>query len=250
MEGRIAKNIDINEMSDAFSILDEGLRQLCLADSGVDSLICPRREEIFSLLSVYTRQIEQFNPALGLVGTTDPCEFIIRHILDSLAPLSALVNTRVEQKFPGQFSIADIGSGAGLPGIPLAIVLPDTPFTLIERMGRRTGFLRNTLTTLGLSNVAVEEAEMEKARRGRFAVVCFRAFKPLEPKIFKKLLRLCREGGVLAAYKGRRAKTEAEMAALEQALPELAGQWRLLPCPVPMLDEERHLLLIYNRRYL
>jgi 16S rRNA (guanine527-N7)-methyltransferase len=108
--------------------------------------------------------------------------------------------------------------------------------------------LRNTLRILGLSNVSVEEAEMEKTQRGRFAVVTFRAFKPLEPKMFKKLFRLCGEGGALAAYKGRREKIEAEMAALEKALPAIAGAWEIIPCPVPFLDEERHLLIIRNEK--
>jgi 16S rRNA (guanine527-N7)-methyltransferase len=143
-----------------------------------------------------------------------------------------------------QLSIADVGSGAGLPGIPLAIAMPDIEFTLIERMGRRAGFLRNTLTVLGLSNVSVEEAEMEKARRGRFAVVTFRAFRPLEPKMFKKLFRLCSEGGILAAYKGRHEKITAEMTALEKALPHITGRWEFIPCPVPFLDEERHLVVV------
>jgi len=86
---------------------------------------------------------------------------------------------------------------------------------------------------------------MEKAPPGRFDVVTFRAFKPLEPKIVKKLLRLCGEGGVLAAYKGRREKIDDEMAALETAQKQnKALAWEILPCPVPFLDEERHLVLI------
>jgi 16S rRNA (guanine527-N7)-methyltransferase len=148
--------------------------------------------------------------------------------------------------------IADVGSGAGLPGIPLAIVLQDNRFTLIERKGRRAGFLRGVIKTLNLINVVVEEEEMEKVKPGRFDIVTFRAFRPLEPKMFKKLSRLCPQGGtqggpqggILAAYKGRHDKASAEMAELEKALPHLAGRWELIPCPVPMLDEQRHLLLV------
>ena len=172
------------------------------------------------------------------MGTEDPRELIVRHILDSLAPLGIIYrkcNIR---------HIADVGSGAGLPGIPLAIALPDAQFTLIERKKRRAVFLRNTCAMLGLSNISVEEAEMEKVKPGRFTTVMFRAFRPLEPKIYKKLSRLCGDGGSLAAYKGRHQKIKAEMAALEEALPFLAGQWELLPCPVPMLNEERHLLVV------
>jgi 16S rRNA (guanine527-N7)-methyltransferase len=244
-------------LTDTFHLLSDGLLRLCRNDPDVDRLITPRYDEIFSLLVKYITEIELYNPALSLVGTSDRDTLIVRHILDSLAPLSQLVKHMSQFEHVSQFKhmsqfddktlkIADVGSGAGLPGIPLAIVMPHIEFVLIERMGRRAGFLRNTLTGLGLSNVSVEEAEMEKTQRGRFALVTFRAFRPLEPKMFKTLFRLCGEGGTLAAYKGRREKIEAEVAALETALPNIAGCWEIIPCPVPFLDEERHLLIIRN----
>ena len=235
---------------DSFQLLSDGLSELCRNDSGADRLISPRREEILSLLIKYITEIELSNPALGLVGTNDRQELILRHILDSLAPLGLITQTAAKYNDPAarQLHIADVGSGAGLPGIPLAIVMPDAEFTLIERKGRRAGFLRNVQTALGLSHVTVEEAEMEKAPPGRFDVVTFRAFKPLEPKIVKKLLRLCSEGGILAAYKGRREKTDDEMAALETAWKQnKALVWEIFPCPVPFLDEERHLVVIKGR---
>jgi 16S rRNA (guanine527-N7)-methyltransferase len=225
-------------------ILAEGLLSLCQSDPAIETLIAPRREEILALLAAYIAGIMTHNPVLSLVGTNDPKELIVRHILDSLAPLGIMSSKCTVNR------VADVGSGAGLPGIPLAIALPDGEFTLIERKGRRAGFLRDTLTSLavknsnGLSNVSVEEQEMEKVKPRRFTLVTFRAFKPLEPKIFKKLFRLCAEGGVLAAYKGRRSKVEAEMAELERQMPTQTIRWELIPCPVPMLDEERHLLLI------
>ena len=219
-------------------LLSDGLSQLCQNDSGLDQLVSPRRETILALLEKYLVEIERFNPALSLVGTNDRQELIVRHILDSLAPLGSMLKVGKLSK------IADVGSGAGLPGIPLAIALPHAECTLIERKGRRAGFLRNTVQALGLSNVVIEEQEMEKAQRGRFALVTFRAFKPLEPKIYKKLSRLCTGGGVLAAYKGRREKIETEIAALEKAFPGIGHLLEIIPCPVPFLDEERHLLVI------
>jgi 16S rRNA (guanine527-N7)-methyltransferase len=228
-------------MSDDLDLLSDGLLRLCQSDTFIDRLISPRHEEVFSLLSRYIVEIESHNPALSLVGTNDRQELIIRHILDSLAPLGI-----ISRKFSvdRQFSIADVGSGAGLPGIPLAIVLPDAEITLIERKGRRAGFLRDVQAALNLSQVIVEEAEMEKAPPGRFALVTFRAFRPLEPKIYKKLFRLCADGGCLAAYKGRREKIQAEMSALEEVVPQVIGHWECIPCPVPFLDEERHLVVI------
>jgi len=229
----------VNQVND---LLAGGLLSLCQNDPAIENIIAPRREEIIALLAAYIDIIMTHNPVLSLVGTNDPKELVIRHILDSLAPLG-IISRKCNLSH-----VADVGSGAGLPGIPLAIALPDSEFTLIERKGRRSGFLRNTLASLGdkngscLSNVSVEEQEMEKVKSHRFTMVTFRAFKPLEPRILKKLFRLCAEGGVLAAYKGRRTKIEAEMAGLEP--PSQTIRWELIPCPVPMLDEERHLLLI------
>jgi len=238
---------------DSFCLLSDGLYELCRNDSGADRLISPRREEILSLLIKYITEIELFNPVLSLVGTNDRQELIVRHILDSLAPLGIIAQIIAKYNDPHivrQLPIADVGSGAGMPGIPLAIVMPDAEFTLIERKGRRAGFLRNTQIALGLSHVSVEEAEMEKAQPGRFALVTFRAFRPLEPKVVKKLFRLCGEDGVLAAYKGRREKIENEIAALETARKQDAPfVWEVFPCPVPFLNEERHLLVISNGVY-
>jgi 16S rRNA (guanine527-N7)-methyltransferase len=226
------------------SILSKGVEALWQSDRDIEELIVPRLDEVLSLLTGYIAEIELFNPAYGLVGTRDSGELIVKHILDSLAPLGIikrLLEDTVRQRGKaGTDSVADIGSGAGLPGIPLAISLPQINFTLIERMGRRAGFLRNTQAALGLSNVAIEEMDMERVRPGRFSVVTFRAFRPLEPEILKKLFRLCAGGGILAAYKGRREKIEDEMAEMQK----ITGAWEIIPCPVPLLDEERHLLLI------
>jgi len=230
-------------------ILEAGISSLCQNDPVIENIIAPRREEILALLAAYLDEIMTHNPVLSLVGTNDPKELVVRHILDSLSPLGPLISRKCKLD-----RIADVGSGAGLPGIPLAITLPKSEFSLIERKGRRSGFLRNTLAVLaektgnGFSNVVVEEQEMEKVPPRRFTLVTFRAFKPLEPRILKKLFRLCEEGGILAAYKGRRSKVEAEIAELERQMPNQTIQWELIPCPVPMLDEERHLLLIHSKR--
>jgi 16S rRNA (guanine527-N7)-methyltransferase len=225
-------------MPSADQMLVEGLAKLRESDPDINNLVGPRERAIAALLETYMAEIERFNPAYGLVGAKDRRELVVKHILDSLAPLGII--QRLVNAFPPPHRIADAGSGAGLPGIPLAICLPGAAFTLIERMGRRAGFLRNALAVLGLSNVAVEEQEMEKAAPGRYHMVSFRAFRPLEPRILKGLFRLCAPDGVLAAYKGRREKIEAEMAAAGKAV----GPWEALPCPVPFLAEERHLLII------
>jgi 16S rRNA (guanine527-N7)-methyltransferase len=225
--------------------LEEGLRRLA-EEPDVAALINPRLDTIASLLGRYIDEIERFNPAYGLVAVKSREELVSRHILDSLAPLGIIVKLLEESGGPGRQGngaaagapwIADLGSGAGLPGIPLAIVLPELRFTLIERMGRRAGFLRNSIAVLALDNVEVEEIEMERAGPGRFDLICCRAFRPLDASLLKAVSRLLVPGGVLAAYKGRREAVEAEMA-------PWTGAWDCLPCPVPGLDGERHLLVL------
>ena len=228
---------------DEKDLLSGGIDVLCESDEEIKSLIAPNRGKITSQLENYIKEIEIFNSAYGLVGVNDKNELIIKHILDSLAPLGIINRLLKETNAKNTPQIADAGSGAGLPGIPLAIALPDFDFTLIERMGRRAGFLWNTKASLGISNITVKEEELEKTTPERFHLVTFRAFKPLEPKLLKTLFRVCVKGGVIAAYKGRREKIEQEMAPLKKLLLLECG-WEGLPYTVPFLDEERHLLVI------
>jgi 16S rRNA (guanine527-N7)-methyltransferase len=215
---------------DMYSLLEEGLLKLgfgCKNSIG----------RILSQLTRYIEEIELFNPAYGLVKVKDRRELIVRHILDSLAP-AGIINKIAAG------TVADVGSGTGLPGIPLAICMPDLKFTLIERMGRRAGFLCNVLAVLGLPNAVVEENDMETLARhlpekDRFHLIVFRAFRPLNPLLLKGLFALLLPGGKIAAYKGRRQSIEEEMAGL---LPDR----EIIPLEVPFLDEERHLLLIHS----
>ena len=228
-------------------ILFEGIEALRAADADIDRLISPRGEEVIALLEKYIAEIELFNPAYGLVGCAGTEELIIKHILDSLAPLgiiSRILSDVCMADNSGNFAaqIADAGSGAGLPGIPLAIAMPHCDFTLIERMGRRAGFLWNTKASVGLSNITIEEKDMEKTEGGRFSLVTFRAFKPLEPKLLTSLFKICAKGGAIAAYRGKHEKIEHEMSQFKNS----GTQWQAIPVKVPFLDEERHLLVINN----
>jgi 16S rRNA (guanine527-N7)-methyltransferase len=110
-------------------------------------------------------------------------------------------------------------------------------------MGRRVGFLRNCLALLGLSNTEVEEGEMEKATPGRFSLIVFRAFRPLEPAIVGGLFRLLAEDGMLAAYKGRKDKIAEEMEAIRDLVPSREAH----PLTVPFLEEERHLVVLRKK---
>jgi len=238
-------------MKDKIPKLYEGIEILCKNDNEINSLITPRYNDITLLLVRYINEIEMFNPVYSLVGSNDTDELVIKHILDSLAPLG-IISRLLGNK--GDISIADAGSGAGLPGIPLAIAMPDCQFTLIERMNRRAGFLLNTKAALDLSNVAVEETELEKTNK-TFNLITFRAFKPLEPKLIKTLHKLLAPGGIIAAFKGKKEKTEAEIAQLKinneiltvnnvKKTEVITWNWEIFPYTVPFLNEERHLLAL------
>ena len=257
--------------SGAKDLLAQGIKILRAGDKETDELIAPRAAEIISLLENYIKEIELFNSAYSLVGAADTDELVVKHILDSLAPLGIICRLLDAQNNDHgknnsasaglEYSIADIGSGAGLPGIPLAIVLSDYNFTLIEKMKRRAGFLLNTQAALSLDNITTADCELEtfaqimsphktnSAKRGSavfagFDLITFRAFKPLEPKLLKDLLKIRAKRGIIAAYKGKREKIEAEMTALAGVFKEQKLKWEALPCPVPFLDEERHLAVI------
>ena len=196
-----------------------------------------------ALLNRFCDEIELFNPAYGLVSVKDRNELVVKHILDSLAPIitiKQLLGVRTHQT-P---CIADVGSGAGLPGIPLAIALPGVSVSLIERMGRRAGFLRNTQAVLSLPNLEVLEIEMEKTPPAIADIVCFRAFRPLTGEILKHLFRILKKDACIAAYKGRLHSINAEMLPLSSFLEQQNAEWEAIPCPVPFLNDERNLLLI------
>jgi 16S rRNA (guanine527-N7)-methyltransferase len=218
-------------------LITEGVKALLKSDKDIERLLSCRFEEVISLLNRYKNEIELFNSVYGLTGTNDTKELIIKHILDSLAPLGIL--SRLLDKIENP-EIADAGSGAGLPGIPLAIAMPNCGFTLIERMGRRAAFLCNAKAMLKISNITVEESELEKTQKESFNMVIFRAFKPMEPKLLKNLTCVLKKEGIIAAYKGRLEKTKQEMASFKN----FEHNWETIPYNVPFLEEERHILVI------
>jgi 16S rRNA (guanine527-N7)-methyltransferase len=152
-------------------------------------------------VELYVEELKLYNPRLSLVKTTGDADFFENHILDSLSPLSFFKTLSAERW-------ADVGSGAGLPGILLAIALPDKSFTLIERSRRRSDFLEALVLRLKLENVRVLSQDLERVQE-HFDAVVFRAFRSLAE--FAPLLRgLLKEGGELLAYKGKRDLAQKE----------------------------------------
>lgn len=203
-----------------------------------------RQEQLQSTLLRYIRELETFNTAFNLVKVQNTEELIVRHILDSLAPWKILAEKIDAYCSKGRCVVADIGSGAGLPGIPLACLFlhrnPEVTFTLIERMRKRCTVLENIQAVLGLTNTAVLETEAEKAPADHFDIAVFRAFRPLDRTMLTVLQKRLNGTGILAAYKGKRTAIEEEMQSLGTHTPA----YRVIPVRVPFYHAERNLVVI------
>lgn len=203
------------------SILEEGLAQLDLPFS-VGQL---------AKLNVFLQELERWNKTYGFVKAEGQ-QLIIRHVLDSLSAWRKIAGLARRDQ------VVDVGSGAGFPGIPLAVFLTDSRFTLLEPSAKKAAFLRNIAILAHLDNVEVEEARLEDLER-RFDLVVFRAFTPLHREI-DALRRILEPRGVIIAYKGKRARILEEL--------NEAGlgpkQVRIEAVEVPFLEEERHLVIL------
>jgi 16S rRNA (guanine527-N7)-methyltransferase len=241
----LAPNQAYGKHEDTPTILEAGIACLCGSDPDIAGLFKDRTKALIALLEQYIQEIERFNPVYHLVKVQNRQELVVKHILDSLAPLGILLRFTARRGDGPRMAwrVADVGSGAGLPGIPLAISLSGNEkygFTLIERMGKRAGFLKNTQAILGLPQVTIEAGEMERSPPGRFHLITFRAFRPLDAMLLTALFRLLAPGGVLFAYKGRKESITAEMHRVETCM----GSWERIPLLIPFLEEERHLVVL------
>lgn len=199
--------------------------------SGLDALGLDRR--FVAPLLDYLALLARWNKTYNLTAVRDPAEMVSKHLLDSLA-----MHPFVDRLVESGGALADLGTGAGLPGIPLAMVKPGLRVTLVESAGKKARFMREAVRQLGLRDVRVAESRIEAlAEPGAYAAITARALATL-PLIVELGGHLLREDGVLLAMKGVHPVDEIA------ALP--AG-WRMQashPLRVPGLDAERHLVVV------
>jgi 16S rRNA (guanine527-N7)-methyltransferase len=194
--------------------------------------------------TIFLRLLEAGNKKANLVGDAGPDTVISHHFLDSLSCLKAGAPR------PGN-EVLDLGSGAGFPGIPLAIAVPGARFTLLDASVKRTAFLTASLAELGLSEVVVSKgrAEMSARRedmRQKFDVVTARAVGPMTV-LAEYALPFLKTGGVLIAQRGPKADIEAAESA--RAIAELGGSTReIIKVKVPFLEAARRLVVIQKER--
>ena len=210
--------VDINALRPE---LEAGLAQLAL-----DTALAAPLLDYLALLA-------RWNATYNLTAIRDPREMLAKHLLDSLAMQPFVRELR---------TLADLGTGPGLPGIPLAIAIPSLQVTLVESNGKKARFLREAVRQLKLANVQVAESRIEAFRpEAQFDAITARALATL-PLILELGGHLPGAEGRLLAMKG--VLPEDEIAALP------AG-WRLAaahPLRVPGLSAERHLLEIVRTR--
>ncbi len=203
-----------------------------------------RLDTVTDKMNRYIKEIVLFNSAYNLTNTSDYDELVIRHILDSLAAykeLEAIAENRAGENAAEELIFADIGSGGGLPGIPLAAVFPQYQFKLVERMSKRCAFLENCAAILGLKNVEVINSEAERVAPESFDIAVFRAFRPLDSKMTSTLQRIIKKSGYLVAYKAKMENITEEMNAIKELVPE----YEVKQLKVPGLeDSERNLVVI------
>jgi 16S rRNA (guanine527-N7)-methyltransferase len=192
-----------------------------LAAMGLDAALAPP-------LLTYLTLLDRWNRTYNLTAIRDPLEMVTRHLLDSLAM----------QPFLERGTLADLGTGPGLPGIPLAIARPQLQVTLVESNGKKARFMREAVRQLGLGNARVAESRAEALDEpGAYDHLTARAMDTLAG-IIEVGGHLLRPGGRLLAMKGVHPHDE---------IAQLPAGWRVeqvLPLHVPGLTGERHLVVV------
>ncbi|EGQ7791114.1 TPA: 16S rRNA (guanine(527)-N(7))-methyltransferase RsmG [Vibrio cholerae] len=180
----------------------------------------------------YVQLLDKWNKAYNLTSVRDPMEMLVKHILDSLVVSPHLVGER----------FIDVGTGPGLPGIPLAIMHPDKEFVLLDSLGKRIRFLKQVIHDLKINNVLPVQSRVEEFDpESGFDGVLSRAFASMTD-----MVNWCQHlpkpnGGVFLALKGVRPDDEISL------LPEWCSVTDIKALQVPELEGERHLVILSRK---
>ena len=218
---------------------------------GISDLGLAPEADIAPQLEQYVHGLVKWNTAYNLTAIRDPQQMVALHLLDSLAVVPYIdaaaaldaVTPDLTPNLTAELSqdrqsgqILDVGSGAGLPGIPLALYYPQIRFVLLDSNGKKTRFLQQMQIELGLVNVTVVQARVE-AHKGLYKQVICRAFANLAD-IASASQHLLAAGGSLLAMKGKREAAHLETTVLRVA--------KVIPLDVPGIAAERHLYVLHR----
>ena len=200
-------------------LLHQGLLSLSQQHPGADYLATEMR------LTQYLDLLNRWNGKFNLTAIKDTKEQVSKHLLDSLAVAAFIEDTE----------LLDVGTGAGLPGIPLAVLFPNLNVLLLDSNSKKTRFLTEVKAQLKLDNVQVLHARVETFRDRRFEQVICRAFSPL-PELLPKVAHLIGQQGRLLAMLGQPPEYDNP--------DQLGATCEIHSLNVPQLEESRHLMVV------
>jgi 16S rRNA (guanine527-N7)-methyltransferase len=187
-------------------------------------------------LLAFADLLRRWNSTYNLTAVRDPDEMLVQHLFDCLAVVAPL-----GRELPKRSArLLDVGSGGGLPGVVLAVLMPDLDVTCVDTVGKKAAFIRQAAVELGLQNLHAEHSRVEALRAAAFDVVSARAFASLGD--FTRLTRQhLAEAGAWMAMKGKRPDDEIA------ALPADIEVFHVEPLKVPDLDADRCLVWMRPR---
>jgi 16S rRNA (guanine527-N7)-methyltransferase len=201
--------------------LEAGLR------SGADALGLALSDAQIKHLLDYAALIQKWNKVYNLTALRDPADMLTHHLLDSLTAISPLIRHTQGQST----KVLDVGSGGGLPGVVLAICLPELQVTCVDTVAKKAAFVQQVAASLKLPNLRGLHARVETLT-DPYQVICSRAFASL-PDFVNWSRSALAEGGVWMAMKGKHPQGEID------ALPADVKVFHVEPLTVPGLDVER-----------
>lgn len=203
--------------------------------AGLNSLGLNTTDNQQTQLLSYLNLIQKWTRVYNLTALRNPTEMLTHHLFDALTVVLPLCRV-LESLPPPHDRVLDVGSGAGLPGVVIAICCPDLSVACLDAVGKKAAFIQQASISLGLKNLRSIHGRIE-AERGQYDVLCSRAFASL--KDFTGLSRLAtREGGVWMAMKGKVPNQEID------ALPADLSAFHVEQLQVPGLEESRCLVWI------
>ncbi len=196
-----------------------------------------------SLVEEYERELERWNERYSLTAIHEPDQIRIKHFLDSFSPWLVMKNTSLDR-------LIDIGTGAGFPGIPLKILLPETEVVLVDSVSKKTDFCQHIIDHLGLSGISVyhdrvERMAREEDFRERFDWAVARAVAQLST-LSEYMIPFVKVGGKMLAMKGDQGPAEVQKAA--SAFSVLGGELeQVKKLTLPGVTEDRYLITISKK---
>jgi 16S rRNA (guanine527-N7)-methyltransferase len=212
-----------------------------LLTDGLAQLAIKADETVINNFETYLHELKKWNKAYNLTSLVSDKDIVVKHFLDSLLYLKAFPSNPptppLSKGGKGGLQVCDAGSGAGFPGLPIAIVRPEISITLVEPTRKKCAFLRNIKRVLGLDNVVVLESRIEDLKDTQFDIVMTRAL--FDTAAFVKTAgRLVTDDGCLLLSKG--PKFEEELKSLPKSV-----RYEVITVPLPTTSIDRNLIRIY-----